>query len=586
MNIYDVLGLLGGLMLFLYGMNVMGDGLERASGSGLERTLEKLTNSPLKGVILGAGVTAVIQASGATTVMVVGFVNSGIMKLSQAINVIMGANIGTTITAWILSMSSIESDNLIITMLKPTSFAPVLGVIGVVFAVFTKNGKKKDVGMIFVGFAMLIIGMTMVTDSTAGLKDVKAFTDAIVLMTNPFLGILAGIVMSTVFQSSSAAVGVLQALCATGSITYGSAIPIIMGQNIGTCSTALFSSVGANKNARRAAMVHLYFNLIGTTVILAVFYGLNAIFRFSFINDAMGAANVAIVHTIFNVVTTLMLLPLGKFLGRLAEMTVKDGKEQDAIFIDERFLNTPSFAIEQCNNMTLKMAELTKQSIMDSINCVSEYSSSAVKRVKAQEEIIDRYEDTVGSYLVKLSSYSMSLPDSRIVSKLLYTIGDLERIGDHAVNIIEGAEEMHEKGISFSYDAIHEINVMSGALREIIDMTAKALANDDIELAMRVEPLEQVIDKLNMELKAKHVERLQNGQCTIELGFIFSDLIMNFERVADHCSNIALCMIQVKDSSFETHGYVSRLMAAPEKSFVDEYQAYSDKYSLDAVKSN
>lgn len=577
MDIFDVFMLLGGLVLFLYGMNVMGGGLEKLSGSKLERILENLTNNPLKGVLVGAGVTAIIQSSSATTVMVVGFVNSGIMKLKQAIGIIMGANIGTTVTAWILSLTGIQGDSIWISMLKPTSFAPILAVIGMGVIMFSKSGRKRDLGSILVGFFMLMFGMSAMSDAVAPLANSEAFTSILLLFTNPLFGVLAGAVLTAIIQSSSASVGILQALATTGSITYGMAIPIIMGQNIGTCATALISCIGANKNAKRAAMVHFYFNIIGTIIFLALFYVLDAIIGFSFTATSINGAEIAMIHTIFNLTSTAIMLPFGNQLAKLATLTIREGSKEE-VLLDERLLNVPSFAIEQCKNVTGEMAALARNTLNMSLAMIDKYDAKTAKLIIENEDKIDRYEDVLGTYLVKLSARELSEEDSNEVSKLLHIIGDLERIGDHCVNIVESVQEMANKGIAFSNIAKGELGVMGSAVSEIVGFATDIVATEDLKLASKVEPLEEVIDGLETELKMRHVRRLKDGNCTIELGFIFSDLITNYERVADHCSNIAACVIQISVASFDMHEYLS--VVKSETPFAEQYQVFKDKYTI------
>lgn len=577
MDIFDVFMLLGGLVLFLYGMNVMGGGLEKLSGSKLERILENLTNNPLKGVLVGAGVTAIIQSSSATTVMVVGFVNSGIMKLKQAIGIIMGANIGTTVTAWILSLTGIQGDSIWISMLKPTSFAPILAVIGMGVIMFSKSGRKRDLGSILVGFFMLMFGMSAMSDAVAPLANSEAFTSILLLFTNPLFGVLAGAVLTAIIQSSSASVGILQALATTGSITYGMAIPIIMGQNIGTCATALISCIGANKNAKRAAMVHFYFNIIGTIIFLALFYVLDAIIGFSFTATSINGAEIAMIHTVFNLTSTAIMLPFGNQLAKLATLTIREGSKEE-VLLDERLLNVPSFAIEQCKNVTGEMAALARNTLNMSLAMIDKYDAKTAKLIIENEDKIDRYEDVLGTYLVKLSARELSEEDSNEVSKLLHIIGDLERIGDHCVNIVESVQEMANKGIAFSNIAKGELGVMGSAVSEIVGFATDIVATEDLKLASKVEPLEEVIDGLETELKMRHVRRLKDGNCTIELGFIFSDLITNYERVADHCSNIAACVIQISVASFDMHEYLS--VVKSETPFAEQYQVFKDKYTI------
>lgn len=577
MDIFDVFMLLGGLVLFLYGMNVMGGGLEKLSGSKLERILENLTNNPLKGVLVGAGVTAIIQSSSATTVMVVGFVNSGIMKLKQAIGITMGANIGTTVTAWILSLTGIQGDSIWISMLKPTSFAPILAVIGMGVIMFSKSGRKRDLGSILVGFFMLMFGMSAMSDAVAPLANSEAFTSILLLFTNPLFGVLAGTVLTAIIQSSSASVGILQALATTGSITYGMAIPIIMGQNIGTCATALISCIGANKNAKRAAMIHFYFNIIGTIIFLALFYVLDAIIGFSFTATSINGAEIAMIHTVFNLTSTAIMLPFGNQLAKLATLTIREGSKEE-VLLDERLLNVPSFAIEQCKNVIVEMAALARNTLNMSLAMIDKYDAKTAKLIIENEDKIDRYEDVLGTYLVKLSARELSEEDSNEVSKLLHIIGDLERIGDHCVNIVESVQEMANKGIAFSNIAKGELGVMGSAVSEIVGFATDIVATEDLKLASKVEPLEEVIDGLETELKMRHVRRLKDGNCTIELGFIFSDLITNYERVADHCSNIAACVIQISVASFDMHEYLS--VVKSETPFAEQYQVFKDKYTI------
>lgn len=589
MDFFNVLTMLGGLALFLYGMHTMGEGLSKISGGRLEKILEKLTSNPFKAVALGAIVTAVIQSSSATTVMVVGFVNSGIMKLSQAIGIIMGANIGTTITSWILSLSGIESSNFFIKLLKPSSFAPMLALIGVAFIMFSKKEKKKDVGMILVGFGILMVGMDTMSGAVKPLADVPAFTNLFVMFTNPILGMIVGALLTAIIQSSSASVGILQALCATGSVSYAAAFPIIMGQNIGTCVTAIISSVGANKNARRAALVHLYFNVIGTVVFMVGFYAINAFVHFSFMENVAGAAGIALIHTIFNVVATLILLPFTKGLEKLAYLTIREDEDEKKLMaeaddfqvLDVRFLDSPAFAVAQCKSLTIKMAELSKSALFKSIELLSEYDENKAAEVEKLESRVDHYEDEIGSYLVKLSSKNILEKDSHTLSMLLHLIGDFERISDHAVNIMEAAKEMHTKGLTFSDMAKEELKVFSRALKDIINITMQVFEDEDKELAVAVEPLEEVIDYLNEKLKKRHIERLREGICTIELGFIFSDIKANYERVADHCSNIAICMIQLNsEEEFDAHEYLEKLKREENTEFREKYNSYKNQYRL------
>ncbi|MDE5781949.1 MAG: Na/Pi cotransporter family protein [Lachnospiraceae bacterium] len=586
MDLLSVLNMIGGLALFLYGMNAMGDGLAKTAGSRLEKILEKLTSSPIRGVLLGIGVTAVIQSSSATTVMVVGFVNSGIMKLTQAVGIIMGANVGTTVTSWLLSLTGIEGGNLFVQMLKPTSFSPVLAIIGVIFILFSKSEFKKDVGNILIGFAILMFGMNMMSDAVKPLADVPEFTNLFIMFKNPILGMLVGAALTAIIQSSSASVGILQAMCMTGAVSYGAAIPIIMGQNIGTCVTAMLSSIGANKNARRAALVHLYFNIIGTALFMAVFYSLNVFVDFSFLEDAIGVAGVAVIHSIFNVSATLVLLPFGNAIVKLACLTIKDDVgaadiqgEDSTLALDVRFLDKPGFAVAQCKNAAVKMAYLTKEAMTQAISLLDNYDQSKADKVMELENIIDHYEDRLGTYMVKLSAKTLSEYDSQTVSILLHSISDFERISDHAVNIAGTAKELYDKKENFSEKAWEELGVATKAINEIMDLSFKVFEDEDTMLADSVEPLEEVIDNLQVELKKRHIKRLQGGKCTIGLGFAFSDIMANYERVADHCSNIAVCIIEVKADEFDTHEYLDHIKADnPE--FDQMYKNYKKKYAL------
>lgn len=564
MDIFSVLTMVGGLALFLYGMNVMGDGLAKVSGGKLERILENLTSSPLKAVLLGAGVTAVIQSSSATTVMVVGFVNSGIMKLSQAVGIIMGANIGTTVTSWILSLAGLEGDNIFIKLLKPTSFSPILAVIGIIFIMFMKNEKKKDIGTILVGFAILMFGMDSMSGAVKPLANVPEFTNILLMFSNPILGMIAGAVLTAIIQSSSASVGILQALCVTGAVSYGTAIPIIMGQNIGTCVTALISSIGASKNAKRASLVHLYFNLIGTAIFMCLFYLLHAFIRFEFMGNAANGAGIAVVHTCFNVFATCVLLPFGKGLEKLACLTIRDkeedmGVEENTTLLDPRFLEKPAFAMEHCMNVSAQMAEYSKQTLFTAMELLHNYTDEKAERVSKLEDIVDHYEDELGSYLVKLGRKNLNRHDSHTLSIILHTIGDFERISDHAINIMQAAQEMHEKGLEFSKKAEEELGVFCQAVTDIVNDSYTVFTSQDFKLAQKIEPLEEVIDELNTEIKSRHIRRLRNGKCTIELGFLLSDITTSLERVADHCSNIAVCVTQVRDDQYDTHNYLNSM---------------------------
>ena len=564
MDIFGVFSLVGGLALFLFGMDAMGKGLEKLSGGRLEKLLEKLTSNLFKAVALGALVTAVIQSSSATTVMVVGFVNSGIMKLAQAVGIIMGANIGTTMTSWILSLSSIEGDALLIKMLKPSSFSPILALIGIILIMFCKSEKKKNVGTILIGFAILMTGMDQMSAAVKPLKDVPEFTNILLMFSNPVLGMLAGLILTAIIQSSSASVGILQALCATGAVPFGTALPIIMGQNIGTCVTAIISSIGTSKNAKRAAAVHLFFNIIGTVVFMIVFYTINAIIPFEFLNIPADSKGIATIHTLFNIGATCLLLPFAGLLEKLALLAIRDSKEdqeKENIFkvLDPRFLDTPGIALEQCKKLTDDMARITKESLFGAIDLLDNYSEQREKELVAMETLVDRYEDELGAYLVQVSSKDLSGTDSHTVNTLLHSIGNWERISDHALNICDAAREIYEKKISFSEAATEELAVYIRAIKDILNMTVEAFEYDDIKIAKKVEPLEEVIDNLNLSIKNRHIQRLRAGECTIELGFVLNDILTNFERVSDHCSNVAVSIIQTGDYDVEAHEYIGHL---------------------------
>lgn len=585
MDIFDVLTMLGGLALFLYGMNTMGEGLTKVSGGKLERILESLTSNPVKSVLLGALVTAVIQSSSATTVMVVGFVNSGIMKLSQAIGIIMGANVGTTITAWVLSLAGIESDNFFMQFLKPSNFSPVLAVIGIIFIMFLKSQRKKDIGMILVGFAILMFGMDSMSSAVKPLANVPEFTGILTTFSNPVLGMLAGAALTAVIQSSSASVGILQALCATGSITYGTAFPIIMGQNIGTCVTALISGIGASKNARRASLVHLYFNVIGTIFFMIVFYTANAVFFFDFVADAAGPAGIAVLHSVFNIVATVILLPFAKGIEKLAYLTIREDveekqKREKSILLDERFLEQPSFAVERCKQVAVDMAGLARKALFVSVSLISKYDEKRAEKVYRLEEEVDRYEDELGSYLVKLSGRNLTEKDSHTLSMILHCIGDFERISDHAMNIENAARKFYEKKLKFSDKALGEVAVFVEAVSDILNLSVKVFEEEDVKLAGDIEPLEEVVDRLNKKVRKRHVKRLRNGKCQIEEGLVLNDLATNFERVADHCSNIGVCVIQVREDAFDTHEYLDTLDKGKDTYFNQKYVEYKNRYQL------
>lgn len=588
MDFFDLLTMIGGLALFLYGMHLLSEGLEKLSGGRLERVLENLTNNRIKAVLLGAGVTAVIQSSSATTVMVVGFVNSGIMKLSQAIGIIMGANVGTTITSWLLSLTGIESDNFLLQLVKPTSFSPILAVIGVVFILFVKNGRKRDIGSILVGFAILMTGMDTMSSAMKPLSQVSWFTGLFTMFTNPILGLLVGALITAVIQSSSASVGILQALCATGSINYAAAVPIILGQNIGTCATAMMSGVGASKNARRASIVHLLFNVIGTAIFLIVFYVLHAFIDFAFMEEAADSAGIALVHTGFNVSATLILLPFANILEKLSLILIKPDEEEECqareneLFakMDERFLSTPSFALEQAYSYTIKMAELTEEALNLAADNLFAYDKQTAKEVERIENLVDRYDDEISSYLVKLSSRNLSEPDSRKLTMLLHSVGDLERVSDHAINLVDCAKEMDKKEQHFSEKATEELQVFSQAVRDIVSASVTVLKTEDEEAAKAIEPFEEAIDILQKEMKKRHMKRLKKGKCTPELGFILSDITNNYERIADHCSNLAINMMQLYEDDTHAHEYVEQLEKEAGSAFDKMCQECLRRYEL------
>lgn len=579
MDIFDFLSLVGGLCLFLFGMNVMGQALERRAGGTLRTLLGKLTTSKAKGFLTGLGVTGVIQSSSATTVMVVGFVNSGLMNLKQAINVIMGANVGTTVTAWLLSLSGIESDNLFVQLFKPTSFTPILALIGIIFYMFCNSSKKKDTGTILLGFAVLMFGMDTMSAAVSGLSEVESFRNMFVAFENPLFGVLAGALLTAIIQSSSASVGILQALAVTGQVSYGAAIPIIMGQNIGTCITAILSSVGTNKNAKRAAVVHLAFNVIGTIVWLTVFWIIKALLAPQLLNESASLVGIAIAHSTFNILCTALLLPLSGMLEKVAYRIVPESKskEQDAE-LDELLLATPSLALENCHSVASEMAETAASALKGSIDTLSRYSAKLDEDIREKESKTDHYEDILGTYLIKLSSNQVSEQDSAEAAKLLKMIGDFERISDHAVNILESAEEMNSKDLKFSESAMKELGVLTDAVEEILDLALRAFLDENVEAASKVEPLEEVIDGLKEQMRTRHILRLQQGDCSIDAGFVWSDLLTNLERTADHCSNIAVCVLDA-GSDMNIHESLHE-MKAYNDDFKAEFEKYAAKYSI------
>lgn len=582
MTIFNALNLIGGLCLFLFGMNLMGQALERRAGSGLRSLLEKMTQNRLMGLLAGLGVTAVIQSSSATTVMVVGFVNSGLMTLRQSIGVIMGANIGTTVTAWILSLSGIEGSSLLVQMFKPSTFTPILALVGIILYMFCKADKKKDTGMILLGFATLMFGMEAMSSAVSSLRNVPQFREIFLMFSNPILGVLVGAVLTGIIQSSSASVGILQALASTGQVTYGAAIPIIMGQNIGTCVTALLSSIGTNKNARRAALVHLNFNVIGATVGIVLFYVVRAVAAPVLLGQAASEWGIAVAHSIFNILCTAVLLPMGGLLEKLVLRLVPEGKQpQREAELDERLLATPALALERCRTLIADMASYSMESLRESLNAITAYNQKSAEHIREDEAKTDHYEDIIGSYLVKLSARKIGESDSALAAEYLRLIGDFERIADHSVNILESAEEMQQKGIAFSAAARQEYATMAGAVREVTALAYDSFVSSNVQAARQVEPLEQVIDDLKEEMRTRHIRRMQQGSCGIEAGFIWSDLLTDLERVSDHCSNIACCMIEGADHNLHRHEVLQSIRGSGE-TFDREYSSYRQKYVLTA----
>lgn len=581
MDIFDGLTMIGGICLFLFGMNVMGQALERRAGSGLRRILSKLTNNKFIGFLTGVAVTAVIQSSAATTVMVVGFVNSGLMSLAQSVNVIIGANVGTTVTSWILSLSGISGDNFWISLLKPTSFVPIVALVGIILTMFSKKSKRKETGMIFLGFATLMFGMNMMMGAVSGLSEDTRFQNLFTLFSNPLLGMLLGALLTAVIQSSSASVGILQALAITGQITYGTAIPIIMGQNIGTCITAIISSAGANKNAKRAALVHLSFNVLGTLAGMLIFLPIKYFVQPAIFDMQINTFGIAIAHTSFNILCTVILLPSSKLLEKLACKLIRDGKKPEKLVdLDERLFATPALAIAQCKKVSVTMAQISADALKNGIMLIKNYSGELCDKIREQEELIDHYEDELGSYLVKLSSQQIGATDSEEAAKMLKIIGDLERLSDHGLNFIDSAEEILEKKITLSGDAEKELDTLCNAVNEILDLAVKAYEDSDIETAKLVEPLEQVIDGLKDKIRLNHIKRLQQGKCTIEAGFVLSDILTDLERAADHCSNISGCVIDMAQGNMNLHESL-HIMRNESPDFKKEFAKYSQKYAID-----
>lgn len=589
MDILDILTMIGGLALFLYGMDVLGDGLKKASGGKLETILEKLTSNKLMAVLLGTGVTAVIQSSSATTVMVVGFVNSGIMKLSQAVGVILGANVGTTVTAWILSLTDVNGSGFFLQLLKPTSFSPVLAIIGIVLMKRNKKERYKNIGTILIGFAVLMFGMDTMSSSVTPFAQSPKLSGILLMFSNPVLGMLAGLILTAIIQSSSASVGILQALCASGAVSYATAIPIIMGENIGACMPALISGAGGNKGAKRTALIHLYYNIIKTVVFMVIFYALNAMLHFAFLERAASALGVAVIHSAFNVAAVIVIFPVSCLLEKLVYLTIPETEEEkqasvrdkkEIQLLDPRFLSTPVFALEQCKNVAVDMAEYSRDALFLAMEVVDQYDEKSAERVIELENIVDHYEDEIGSYLVKLSSRHLTEKDSQQLSVLLHSIGDFERISDHAINIMESAKEMEEKKLSFSKKAQEELAIYTAAIKDIVNLSLRAFKEEDLQGAAVIEPLEEVIDYLSVEVKKRHMKRLRKGKCTIEMGFVLSDLTTNYERVSDHCSNIALSLLQLNEKKFDTHEYQINMISKESVVFETEVKELKERYQL------
>lgn len=579
MDIFSIFTLCGGLAFFLYGMTTMSKSLEKMAGGKLERTLKRMTSSPFKSLLLGAGITIAIQSSSAMTVMLVGLVNSGVMELGQTIGVIMGSNIGTTLTAWVLSLTGIESESVFVNLLKPENFSPLLALAGILLIMGSKKQKRRDVGRILVGFSILMYGMELMKDAVSPLAEIPAFSSMLTAFSNPFLGVLVGAVFTGVIQSSAASVGILQALALTGSITYGMAIPIIMGQNIGTCVTAILSSFGVSRNAKRVAAVHISFNVIGTTICLLLFYGGNLLFHFAFLDYTIGAVGVALCHTVFNVFTTLLLLPFSRQLEKLARRMVRSENPAESFaFLDPRLLRTPSVAVSECVSMAGRMSALARETMALAFQQLTAYSEERETLILQNEDKLDQYEDRLGSYLVEVSQHGVSMTDIRTVARLLHAIGDFERVGDHALNLQESARELSEKDMRFSPSAEAELQVLQLALTDILDAAFASFEQVDPALARTVEPLEETVDHLIEEIRMRHIERLQSGQCTIQLGFVLNDLLTNLERVSDHCSNIAICILEEQDAALDRHAYVHALKTG--RNFTQDLDQAMEKYRL------
>lgn len=581
MNIFSFFTLFGGLAFFIYGMNQMSGSLEKIAGGRMESIVNKMTSNRVSGLLLGAGITIAIQSSSAVTVMLVGLVNSGIMDISNTVGVIMGSNIGTTVTAWIMSLIGISSDNVIVKMLKPESFAPVMAFIGIILIMVAKSTKKKDVGNILLGFAILMSGMMMMSSSVSPLADSPEFAKILTAFQNPLLGILTGLAVTAVIQSSAASVGMLQALSLTGGITYGMALPIIMGQNIGTCATAIISSIGVSRNAKRVAVIHISFNVIGTAIFMLVFYGLHSFIDFAFVDKTINPVGIALCHSIFNVATTLLLLPFSKMLVKIAMKAVKTQPEPQIAFLDERIFQTPSIAVSECGKLSVEMAGLAKDAVMTAIDNIHDYKEESDQFIKKAEADADIYEDHLGDYLVQLSGRELSDEDSRSVTKILHSIGNFERISDHALNLAESAEELSGKSLELSEHALAELDKLETAVKEILDITVAAYETNDVALAKKVEPLEEVIDVLTETIKVRHIGRLRKGECTIENGFVLSDMLNNYERISDHCSNIAMAVLEMQlDGRSEPHEYLGKVRTMQDADYRTAYEEYETKYAI------
>ncbi len=586
MDFFTILTLIGGLSLFLYGMNEMGDGLKKLSGGKLESILGKLTSTRLKAFFLGFAVTAIIQSSSATTVMLVGFVNSGIMKLGQTLSIIMGANIGTTVTSWLLSLTGISGSSFFVRIFKPESFTPILAAIGIIMTMVAHSDKNKDIGKILLGFAVLMFGMETMSGSMSGLKDSPAFANLMTMFDNPILGILSGTILTAIIQSSSASVGILQALALTGAIPVSTAIPIILGQNIGTTITPILSSINGNTDSKRVAMACLYIKMLGVVAVSVIFYAICAFVELPFMSLNASPFNIAVIHTLFNIISTIILMPFCSLIEKLTTISVKEkmknkkGKQTTFRTLDSRFLSVPSFAVQTCRQTVSEMAAISKKALLDAMTLIDKYDETVAESIINNENEVDEYEDATSSYLLQISEQDLSQKDSREVSQLLHVVGDVERIADHAVNIMDAAKEIRNKNISFSSEAQRELSVMANAVREILSLAVEALVNEDLNVAKKVEPLEQIIDKLNHKIKRNHVERLRTGNCTIELGFVLSDILANFERVSDHCSNIAVCLLEIENNSLQTHEYLHNVKETGANEFFEFYDMYKQRYSI------